>query len=61
MCKVNNTTTEALLEAERISRDPTVKKYTNLDELFVNLEKDDNDDDLPSDIGMVKEAGTERE
>lgn len=61
MCKVINTTTEALLEAERISRDPSVKKYTNLDELFVDLEKDCNDDDLPSDIGMVKEVGTECE
>ena len=35
----NRETMEALLEAERIARDPTVKRYSDLDELFADLEK----------------------
>lgn len=30
----NRTTIEAMLEAERIAKDPTVKRYNDLDELF---------------------------
>ena len=33
----NKETTAALMEAERIARDPTVKGYTDLDELFADL------------------------
>ena len=33
----NRTTIEAMLEAERIARDPTVKRYNDLDELFKDL------------------------
>ena len=29
----------AMLEAERIAKDPSVKGYTNLDELFADLKK----------------------
>ena len=29
----------AMLEAERIAKDPSVKSYTDLDELFTDLEK----------------------
>lgn len=29
----------AMLEAERIAKDPTVKGYTDLDELFADLKK----------------------
>ena len=32
-------TVAAMLEAERIARDPSVKGYTNVDELFVDLNK----------------------
>lgn len=35
----NKETMEAMLEAERISRDPTVKGYDDLDELFADLKK----------------------
>ena len=35
----NKETIAAMLEAERISRDPSVKGYTNLDELFADLQK----------------------
>lgn len=34
----NKETIAALLEAERIARDPSVKGYTDLDELFADLE-----------------------
>lgn len=33
----NRETVAAMLEAERIARDPSVKGYTNLDELFADL------------------------
>ena len=35
----NKETIAAMLEAERIAKDPNVKGYTNLDELFADLEK----------------------
>ena len=35
----NKTTVAAMLEAERIAKNPNVKGYTNLDELFADLEK----------------------
>ncbi len=35
----NKETIAAMLEAERIGKDPSVKGYTNLDELFADLEK----------------------
>lgn len=37
----NKETIEAMLEAERIARDPNVKRYTNLDELFEDLKNDE--------------------
>ena len=33
----NSETVAAMLEAERIAKDPTVKGYTDLDELFADL------------------------
>lgn len=39
---INNPTKKtvaAMLEAERIARDPSVKGYTDMDELFADLEK----------------------
>ncbi len=36
-CTPNAQTREALLEAERIAKDPNVKGYTDLDELFKDL------------------------
>lgn len=36
---LNSETVEALLEAERIARDPSVKGYTDVDELFAELNK----------------------
>ena len=35
----NKETIAAMLEAERIAKDPSVKGYTDLDELFADLEK----------------------
>ncbi len=35
----NRETVAAMLEAERIANDPSVKGYNNLDELFVDLKK----------------------
>ena len=35
----NKETMAAMLEAERIARDPNVKGYTDLDELFEDLKK----------------------
>lgn len=35
--KPNKETVAALLEAERIAKDPNTKGYTNLDELFADL------------------------
>jgi DNA-damage-inducible protein J len=35
----NKETITAMLEAERIANDPTVKGYTNMDELFADLRK----------------------
>ena len=35
----NKETIAAMLEAERIARDPSVKHYTDLDELFADLKK----------------------
>ena len=35
----NKETIAAMLEAERIARDPSVKGYTDLDELFADLKK----------------------
>lgn len=37
--QLNKETIAAMLEAERIAKDPSVKGYTNLDELFADLEK----------------------
>lgn len=39
--KPNKETIAAMLEAERIARDPNVKKYDSVKELFADLEKDD--------------------
>ncbi len=38
----NAETLEALAEARRISRDPAVKGYRNMDELFKDLDSDDD-------------------
>ena len=35
----NRETIAAMLEAERIAKDPSVKGYTNMDELFADLQK----------------------
>ena len=35
----NNETIAAMLEAERIAKDPSVKGYDDLDELFADLKK----------------------
>lgn len=35
----NRETAAAMLEAERIAKDPSVKGYTDLDELFADLKK----------------------
>ena len=35
----NKETVAAMLEAEKIAKDPNVKHYTNLDELFEDLRK----------------------
>ena len=35
----NKETIEAMLEAERIAKDPSVKGYDNLDELFADLKR----------------------
>ncbi len=35
--KPNNETVSAMLEAERIAKDPKVKGYTDMDELFADL------------------------
>lgn len=35
----NKETIAAMMEAERISKNPSVKGYTNLDELFADLKK----------------------
>ncbi len=35
----NSETVEAMLEAERIAKDPSVKGYTDLDKLFEDLAK----------------------
>lgn len=35
----NKETVSAMLEAERIAKDPSVKGYNNLDELFADLKK----------------------
>lgn len=35
----NGETIAAMLETERISKDPSVKSYTNLEELFADLRK----------------------
>ena len=35
----NQETVSAMLEAERIAKDPSVKGYTNLDEMFADLAK----------------------
>ena len=40
MQRYNTETIKAILEAERISRDPTVKGYKNMDDLFFDLESD---------------------
>ena len=37
----NEETQQAMLEAERIANDPNVKKYTDVDEMFEKLLKDD--------------------
>lgn len=36
---------EAMLEAERIAKDPNVKGYADLDELFADLNRDDDEDE----------------
>ena len=40
----NEETIAALLEGERIARDPSVKGYTNLEELFAELKREDDDE-----------------
>ena len=35
----NSETVAAMLEAERIAKDPTVKGYTDLNELFADLKE----------------------
>jgi DNA-damage-inducible protein J len=35
----NKETVAAMLEAERIAKDPSVKGYTDLDKLFADLKK----------------------
>ena len=35
----NKETIEAMIEAERIAKDPSVKGYSNLDELFADLKR----------------------
>lgn len=35
----NNRTVVAMIEAERIAKDASVKGYTDMDELFADLEK----------------------
>ena len=37
--KPNKETIAAMLEAERIARDPSVKAYSDLDEMFAELKK----------------------
>lgn len=37
----NKETIEAMLEAEKLSRDPNAKRYSNLAELFEELEADE--------------------
>ena len=37
--KPNKATISAMLEAERIANDPSVKSYTDLDELFTDFKK----------------------
>lgn len=37
--KPNKETAAAMLEAERIAKDPSVKGYTDLDEMFAELKK----------------------
>lgn len=39
MDQPNKETMAAMLEAERIAKDPNVKGYTDLDELFADLKK----------------------
>ena len=39
LIKPNQETIAALLEAERIAKDPSVKSYTDLDEFFADLKK----------------------
>ena len=40
----NQTTIDAILEAERISRDPNTPKYHNLNEIIAALEANDDTD-----------------
>ena len=35
----NKRTVAAMIEAERIAKDPSIKGYTDMDELFADLEK----------------------
>lgn len=37
-CAPNSRTVAAMLEAERIAHDPNVKRYTDIDELFKDLD-----------------------
>ena len=39
MDQLNQETIAAMLEAERIAKDPSVKGYTDLEELFTDLKK----------------------
>lgn len=36
---------EAMLEAERIAKDPNVKKYDDVEELIADLNRDDDDEE----------------
>lgn len=38
----NKETTTAMLEAERLARDPSAKRYTDLEELFADLKAREN-------------------
>lgn len=50
----NRNTISAMLEAEEIAKSPSVKGYTDLDELFAHLEKNADELSPLSDIGMME-------
>ena len=48
----NKETIAAMLEAERIAKDPSVKGYNDLDELFADLKSEKNKADRQADHGV---------